>query len=216
MAEKTKNLFQGADKGFATRYGDIVPLIRFNGFTNVWEHPKLGDVIDIQRGDRVVKKELLESGEYAVISGGVSPLGYTNNYNREAGTITIAQYGTAGFVDWQQKRFWANDVCYCIYPREIANSYLYYMLQSKQGYIYTMRTTAVPAHLPKERIEALQISLPTLQEEQERIGELFSELDGLIRAKEEELEKLRQMKSALLEAMFPSSEDEIDVNSGGG
>lgn len=66
-----------------------------------------------------------------------------------------------------------------------------------------------------EEFLKLNYTFPSLPE-QEKIGELFSELDQLIRAKEEELEKLRQMKAALLEAMFPSGKDETNVNSGGG
>ena len=49
----------------------------------------------------------------------------------------------------------------------------------------------------------LEVSLPSLGE-QEQIGEFFRALDELIGAKEEELEKLRQMKAALLESMFPN------------
>ena len=40
--------------------------------------------------------------------------------------------------------------------------------------------------------------------EQEKIGTFFRALDELIAAREEELEKLRQMKAALLDAMFPN------------
>lgn len=48
-----------------------------------------------------------------------------------------------------------------------------------------------------------QIPFPSLAE-QEKIGIFFRALDELIAAREEELEKLRQMKAALLEAMFPN------------
>ena len=58
----------------------------------------------------------------------------------------------------------------------------------------------------------IPIPFPSLPE-QEKIGAFFKELDELIGAKEEELEKLRQMKAALLEAMFPS--DDVDSEIGG-
>lgn len=48
------------------------------------------------------------------------------------------------------------------------------------------------------------ISLPLSTKEQEKIGTFFRALDELIAAREEELEKLRQMKAALLDAMFPN------------
>ena len=42
--------------------------------------------------------------------------------------------------------------------------------------------------------------------EQQKIGEFFMELDELIKAKEQEVEKLRQIKQALLDKMFPNTE----------
>ena len=50
--------------------------------------------------------------------------------------------------------------------------------------------------------------------EQQKIGDLFRNLDELIEAKEQELEKLRQIKLALLNGMFPSDEHE-ETNWGG-
>ena len=94
------------------------------------EWKELGEVCEIVRGVRITKKELLEEG-YPVVSGGTSFMGYTNEYNREKNTITIAQYGTAGYVNWQTEKFWANDVCFSVYPKEsILNKYLYYFLKN--------------------------------------------------------------------------------------
>lgn len=50
--------------------------------------------------------------------------------------------------------------------------------------------------------------------EQKKIGEFFRNLDELIEAKELELEKLRQIKLALLDGMFPSDEPD-KLNRGG-
>ena len=49
----------------------------------------------------------------------------------------------------------------------------------------------------------LDFNLPSIAE-QEKIGTFFQALDELIAAREAELEKLRQMKAALLHAMFPN------------
>lgn len=68
--------------------------------------------------------------------------------------------------------------------------------------------------LSKESFENLVCSLPSIGE-QEQIGTFFRALDELIGAKEEELEKLRQMKAALLEAMFPNRKNKINANGGG-
>ncbi|MBQ9170968.1 MAG: restriction endonuclease subunit S [Bacteroidaceae bacterium] len=135
------------------------------------EWKKLGEVTNIVRGNRVTKSGLLENGRYPVISGGFSPLGYIDRYNRDKNTITIAQYGSAGYVDWQKDCFWANDVCYSVYPLDgLNNRYLYYTLINKQYDIYSLRTNAVPAHLPLKALQDIIIPLPSLSEQERIVG----------------------------------------------
>lgn len=131
------------------------------------EWKKIGEVTQIIRGNRVTKSDLKDDGMYPVISGGFSPLGYINRYNRDENTITIAQYGSAGYVDWQKEKFWANDVCYSVYPLEVLNNrFLYYSLINKQYDIYSLRTNAVPAHLPLKTLQNVDIQVPSLSEQQ--------------------------------------------------
>ena len=137
------------------------------------EWKELGEVCEIVRGVRITKKELIEKG-FPVVSGGTSFMGYTNKYNREANTITIAQYGTAGYVDWQSEKFWANDVCFSVYPRKsILNRFLYYFLKNKQNYLYEISNrTAVPYSISKEKILRIKIPIPPL-EIQEKIVQIL-------------------------------------------
>lgn len=94
---------------------------------------ELQEVAKIVRGERVTKKDLISDGVYPVVSGGTSPLGRLNQKNRDKDTITVASYGTAGYVNWQEEDFWANDVCLCIYPKsELGNRFLYFYLKSQQ------------------------------------------------------------------------------------
>ena len=79
----------------------------------------LGELAEIIRGVRITKKDLLADGKYPVVSGGTGYMGYINEYNREEDTITIAQYGTAGYVKWQTEKFWANDICYSVKPKGV-------------------------------------------------------------------------------------------------
>ena len=147
------------------------------------EWKKIGEICTIIRGNRVTKSDLIENGLYPVISGGVSPLGYIDKYNREPNTITIAQYGSAGYVDIQKEKFWANDVCYSVYPDdEILNKFLFYSLKKEQAYIYSLRTNAVPAHLPQKDLAGIQIPIPSLDEQNRIVGILdtfTSSIDNL-------------------------------------
>lgn len=64
--------------------------------------------------------------------------------------------------------------------------------------------------ISKPAFEQIKMSFPKYAEQQ-KIGDFFKTLDELICAKEEELEKLRQLKAALLEQMFPSEGDKHEV-----
>ncbi|MFP6242478.1 restriction endonuclease subunit S [Helicobacter pylori] len=133
------------------------------------EFRKLGEVCEIIRGKRVTKKEILDKGKYPVVSGGIGFMGYLNEYNREENTITIAQYGTAGFVNWQNQKFWANDVCFSVIPKEILiNRYLYYVLTNMQNYLYSISNrSAIPYSISSNNIMQIQIPIPPLEIQQE-------------------------------------------------
>ncbi|GAA8956938.1 restriction endonuclease subunit S [Helicobacter pylori] len=133
------------------------------------EFRKLGEVCEIIRGKRVTKKEILDKGKYPVVSGGIGFMGYLNEYNREENTITIAQYGTAGFVNWQNQKFWANDVCFSVIPKEILiNRYLYYVLTNMQNYLYSISNrSAIPYSISSNNIMQITIPIPPLEIQQE-------------------------------------------------
>ena len=169
----------------------VVELLELYNPNGVFQSD-LREVSSIIRGKRVTKRDVKESGDYPVISGGESPMGYYDTFNRDANTITIAQYGAAGYVDFQKNKFWANDVCYSILPFEsVDNKYLYYTLKSKQNFIYSIRNTdAVPFSLPINTLYSIQIPLPHIKV-QEEIVKILDSFTNLIDALNEEL-SLRQ------------------------
>lgn len=155
--------------------------------SNGIEFQDLNKVATIKRGVRVTKKDLLEDGAHPVVSGGIGYMGYINEYNREAETITIAQYGTAGFVKWQTRKFWANDVCFSVIPnlKVIDNKYLYYFLADKQEYLYGISNrNAVPYSIDKEKILKIKIPLPPLEVQREvvKVLDTFTQLEAELSA----------------------------------
>lgn len=153
------------------------------------EWKKLGEVCDIIRGVRVTKKDLLENGKYPVVSGGTGYMGYINEYNRDENTITIAQYGSAGYVNWQSEKFWANDVCFSVYPNEKINKrYLYHFLLKKQDYLYSISNkSAIPYSISKEKILNIKIPVPSI-EAQEKIVDTLDKLTRYVTELQEELQ----------------------------
>ncbi|GAA7246079.1 restriction endonuclease subunit S [Helicobacter pylori] len=154
-----------AQKPYPNRLTSLLQTLAPKGV----EFRKLGEVCEIIRGKRVTKKEILDKGKYPVVSGGIGFMGYLNEYNREENTITIAQYGTAGFVNWQSQKFWANDVCFSVIPKEnLINRYLYYVLTNMQNYLYSISNrSAIPYSISSNNIMQIQIPIPPLEIQQE-------------------------------------------------
>ena len=172
------------------------------------EWKELGEVCEIVRGIRITKKELLEEG-YPVVSGGTSFMGYTNEYNREKNTITIAQYGTAGYVNWQTEKFWANDVCFSVYPKEsVSNKYLYYFLMNKQDYLYEISNrTAVPYSISKEKILRIKIPIPPIKI-QDKIVQILDKITEYVTELTSELTSRKKQYSFYRDKLL-SFEDEL-------
>ncbi len=172
---------------------------RLKGFNQAWQRVRLGDIAEIKRGVRITKNELDVFGKYPVVSGGVGFLGYTNNFNRYENTITIAQYGTAGYVNFQKNKFWANDVCFCIYPNKdiIKNIFLYYFLKVNQNYLYEISNrNATPYSISKDKILDFEIPLPPLNE-QSAIANILSDLDNEITSLKNKKRQFENIKKAL-------------------
>ncbi len=166
------------------------------------EWKTLGEVCEIIRGVRVTKKDLIENGKYPVVSGGTGYMGFVNEYNREENSITIAQYGTAGFVKWQNEKFWANDVAFTIYPINediLLKRFLYYFLINKQNYLYEISNKiAVPFSISKEKILQIKIPIPPIEIQQE-IVRVLDELTTLTNQLTTELETERQNRKKQFE-----------------
>ena len=159
------------------------------------ERKPLREIAKIKRGERITKKDITDDGEYPVMSGGVKPMGRYKDKNRDANTITISSYGAAGFVNYVEEDFWANDVCLSVYPDEkiLINRYLYFVLKAQQQYIYDNTTKAIPDHIPTKFLEDLQIPVPPLEIQQEIVGMLnsFTELEAELTKRKQQYEHYR-------------------------
>ncbi len=80
-----------------------------------WEVLTLGNLSMIKKGEQLNRLDLIEFGEYPALNGGISPSGYTDNWNMEANTITISEGGNScGYVNFNKRRFWCGGHCYAI------------------------------------------------------------------------------------------------------
>ena len=139
------------------------------------EYKALTDVVRINRGVRLVKKQLKDVGDYPVYQNSSIPLGYYDDYNCEANTTMVISAGAAGDILFSNKKFWAADDCfYFISSGIIDNKFLYYFLMTQQKDIRSkVRKASIP-RLPRIVLEKLKLPVPPLEVQREIVHILDS------------------------------------------
>lgn len=149
------------------------------------EFVKLGDVCEIKRGIRVVKKDLQETGKNPVYQNSLVPLGYKDEFNYPSNVAFVISAGAAGDVGYSEVPFWAADDCLTITcPSNIENKYVYYFLKN---YEYKLKSKVRKASIPRlsrKVVDDLEIPLPPIEVQTEivRILDKFTSLEAELEA----------------------------------
>ena len=151
------------------------------------EIKKLGEVCKIERGVRVVKKDLQEEGVIPVYQNSLIPLGYFEKSNYPENTTFVICAGAAGEIGYSKVAFWAADDCTCIVcPTSICSRYIYYHLMVKQHSLKTQVRKASVPRLSKDVIAKQHVFIPSLQEQQ-RIVNILDTFEASIQNLEAQL-----------------------------
>ncbi len=146
------------------------------GFVKV----RLGDIVRVRRGVRVVRKDLQGSGSIPVYQNSITPLGYYDKSNVNGEKPFVIGAGAAGKVGYSTVDFWAADDCYVFEDSSfLSYRYLYFLLTKEQEYLESkVRKAGIP-RLERSFVENLIISLPSI-EEQEKVVEILDNFDKII------------------------------------
>ncbi|APJ91968.1 restriction endonuclease subunit S [Escherichia coli] len=156
------------------------------------EWKSLGDVVNFQRGRRLVKSQLETRGKYAVYQNSMTPLGYYHEYNVAAQSSFIICAGAAGEIGYSENEFWAaDDVHFAITPEYINDRFLFHFLLTQKNKISgQVRRASIP-RISKSVIEKLEFPIPcpenpekslAIQSEIVRILDKFSALTAELTA----------------------------------
>lgn len=157
------------------------------------EYVKLDSVCSVMRGKRLTKSQLTSDGKYKVFHGGIEPIGFYDEWNREGNTTMVINVGaSAGTIGYSSEKFWSSDGCFCLSQSNlISGKFLFYYFQTIEGYLMSkVRRAGIPT-LDGKILEDLIIPVPPLpvQEEIVRILDTFTELQAELQA---ELQKRQQ------------------------
>ena len=155
-------------------------LLRFGANDPNVQWCRLGEIAELKRGVRVVRRQLEKEGQYPVYQNCLTPLGYFDKANCKAETAFVIMGGSAGKVGFSKVDFWAADDClYFITPEYLLSRYLYYFLCKKETYLDSqVRRAAVP-RLARSVLADLLIPLPPLAV-QEQIVAILDKFHTLV------------------------------------
>lgn len=204
--------------------GSVIPEIRFNGFANAWEQRKFGDGMDLLTGFPFESEKFSDNG-INLIRGMNVKRGYLDlsdslcmkwkssegleKYLLENEDILIQMDGAligksyAKIKESQLPALLVQRVTRArAIPEESNSDFMYQTIQRDfLKYIILNKTDSAVPHLSLNDIREIPIRVPNL-EEQKKIGEYLSNLDNLITLHQRKIDKIKNMKKAMLDQMF--------------
>ena len=192
--------------------GELVPEVRFAGFTGPWERRKFQEIA--VRASSIGKLDGLPRVEYEDIISGTGRLNKDifSKESQKAGIlfkVGDVLYGKLRpyLKNWLLPNFQGIAVgdFWVLQPIEADSSFLYMLIQSRQFDEIANRSTGTKMPRADWKLVASSTFLvPTSIEEQKKIGTMLSKVDDLITLHQRKLEKLKNIKKAMLERMFVS------------
>lgn len=157
------------------------------------EYKTVQESVGVNRGKRLTKSQLSDTGKYEVYHGSKdSILGKYTQSNAPANTTIIVNTGGIGGVKFLKDPFWCSDGSFWLGQSDSVNSkYLYYCLSGYEDYFYERKRVGGVPTIDKSVIADFKIPIPPLpvQEEIVRIlDELTEKTDELISGLKAELE----------------------------
>lgn len=187
-----------------------VPNLRFPEFQGKWEYFLINDVCsEFKSGKNIKADSVFECGEYPVY-GGNGLRGYTSSYNHEGSYVLIGRQGAlCGNVRSVYGKTYITEHAIAVAGNEKSNtSFLHYLFLKMNLGQYSDQS-AQPG-LAVNKLLKLKVALPIISE-QTKIAKLLSLLDERISTQSKIIEDLKKLKSAIVEKVFCSPNQEYPM-----
>ena len=183
---------------------ELVPALRFEGFTDPWEQRKLGEVVDVHNGKDY---KHLKPGSIPVYGTGGLMTYVDDALSKNEDAVGVGRKGTIDQPYKLRAPFWTVDTLFYAVPK--AGNDIEFVLCCFQRINWKAKdeSTGLPS-LSKSAINNTRLLTPR-SGEQVRIGALFAKIDSLIALHQRKYEKLKTVKQSLLEKMFPKEGEDV-------
>ena len=222
--EKLKNIKKSMLYKMFPKNGSNVPEIRFKGFTDAWEQRKFGDIVQTRRGLTYKPTDIEESGirvlrssnidedtfVYGVDDVFVNPYAVNIEPVRKNDILITSANGSSRLVGKHALIKKISDGSavhggFMLLGRtknyDFVNASMSSSWYTKFINVFAAGGNGAIGNLNKNDLDEQVILIPD-DAEQIKIGEYFAALDNLITLHQRKLEKLEQIKQAMLHKMF--------------
>lgn len=222
--DQLKNLKKACLEKMFPKEGETVPEIRFKGFEGPWEKKKLGDALsllkdgthgthqDSEAGPLLLSAKNIKNGKICWDKSDrrISYTEYENifsTYQLKEGDVLLTIVGSIGetaiFHQTDEIAF-QRSVAFLRPKKELASSFLFCEIQNSkfQEELNSRKSTSAQPGIYLGDVADIPIFFPESISEQTVIGELLKNIDGLITLHQQKLDKLKNLKKALLDKMF--------------
>lgn len=219
--DKLQNLKKAMLEKMFPKNGSNVPEIRFKGFTDAWEQRKLGDIADIVGGgtpstgnpsywdgeiDWYAPAEIADQIYANSSQKKITDLGYENSSAKmlPPGTVLFTSRAGIGKTAILTRKGCTNQGFQSIVPHrgELEPYFIFSRTEELKRYGELVGAGSTFVEVSGKQMAAMELMMPPTMREQQTIGGFFQQLDNLITLHQRELEKLKNIKKAMLEKMF--------------
>ena len=201
-----------------------VPRIRFKGFEEDWEQRKLGELADIVGGGTPSTSNLqywdgdidwyapAEINEQVYISSSqkkITKAGYENSSVKllPVGTVLFTSRAGIGKTAILDREACTNQGFQSIVPhkQELDSYFIFSRSAELKQYGEIVGAGSTFVEVSGKQMSEMELMMPLALNEQQAIGTYFRRLDQLLSLHQRKLEKLKILKKAMLEKMFPKN-----------
>ncbi|MFD1484645.1 restriction endonuclease subunit S [Lacticaseibacillus baoqingensis] len=199
----------------------MVPELRFKGFTDAWEERKLKELGDIQTGNTPPTSNLDNYSTDGVLwvtptdiktlvisdtAKKLSEVGVTKARIAKAGSILVTSIASIGKNTLVTMDAGFNQQINSLTPTPKNDSY--FLLTQSEKWSEKMKKTAASATMQivnKTDFSNISTFVPVHKEEQQKIGSFFRQLDETIALHQRKLYLLKEQKKGYLQKLFPKN-----------
>lgn len=182
---------------------EMVPKVRFQGFTDDWEKHKVGDLFKVTRGQVLAANETSVSQSeimpYPVYSSQTKQnglMGYYKDYLFDTAITWTTDGANAGTVNYREGKFYSTNVNGVLLSSEGYANKLVAGIINREAWKWVSHVGN--PKLMNNVMENIEVSVPSQLDEHIKISKFLTKIDNIINLHQRKIDLLKEQKKGFL------------------